>query len=276
MGMIVASVAGGLIQSRSASRAASAQTQAANNDIALQRQIYEENVDRFAPYEQTGRNALNALAFELGLGARPTFGGSPADITTVPGGTQNVYGLVRNPAADPDQEPWIRQVIGTRPGQRFQVGDQTFNTREEAEAYAAANPTGGTPYAGFQATPGYGFRVSEGLGAVEAGAAARGGLYSGAAMQALQQRGNDLANQEYGNYLNRIMGVAASGQSAAGQGAAAGTNFANAAGAAYGDIGNAQAAGAIARGNALNNAIQGGIQSWQYQQMLQPAYAVKK
>jgi hypothetical protein len=52
---------------------------------------------------------------------------------------------------------------------------------------------------------------------VESSAAARGGLYSGAAMQALGERANQLANQEFGNNFNRVMSVAGIGANAAAQ-----------------------------------------------------------
>jgi hypothetical protein len=51
--------------------------------------------------------------------------------------------------------------------------------------------------------PGYGFRMSEGLKAVDAQAAARGGLISGAALKASQRFGQDMASQEYQNAFNR-------------------------------------------------------------------------
>jgi hypothetical protein len=51
--------------------------------------------------------------------------------------------------------------------------------------------------------PGYGFRMKEGLKAVDAQAAARGGLISGAALKASQRFGQDMASQEYQNAFNR-------------------------------------------------------------------------
>jgi len=51
--------------------------------------------------------------------------------------------------------------------------------------------------------PGYAFRMKEGLKAVDAQAAARGGLISGAALKASQRFGQDMASQEYQNAFNR-------------------------------------------------------------------------
>lgn len=128
-------------------------------------------------------------------------------------------------------------------------------------------------YEGFQATPGYQFALDEQRKAVEASAAARGGLFSGGTMQAVQERGNNLANMEFGNYLSRLSGQATMGQNAAAQSATINTNTANGVSNALGSIGNAQAAGAIGVGNALNSGIQNGVGAWQYQNALNNQYA---
>ena len=121
--------------------------------------------------------------------------------------------------------------------------------------------------------PGYGFRMKEGLKAVDAQAAARGGLISGAALKASQRFGQDMASQEYTNAFNRFqtmrqntlapyerlqtVGIGAAGglSSAAGTyGTTAGSaldrygdraigaygNFGQTAGTAYGNFGNQQ------------------------------------
>jgi len=198
--VIGASAVGGLAQAGAARQASRAQRRAARDDLALQERIYEENVERFAPYEAAGQNALNAYLFEMGLGPRPTFGE--------------------------------------------------------------------TEYGGYSMTPGNRAVMQEGLNALEGSAAARGGLYSGATMQALQRAGQEYTNRFQGQYMDRLGGLAASGQNAAGQGAAAATNYGAAASDAYANIGNAASAGAIAQGNALSGAINNGIGIWQYQNML--------
>lgn len=69
----------------------------------------------------------------------------------------------------------------------------------------------------FRTDPGYAFRVSESAKAIENSAAARGGLQSGTTLKALQDRSQDLASQEFGNYFNRTAGLADVGFNAAGQ-----------------------------------------------------------
>jgi len=53
--------------------------------------------------------------------------------------------------------------------------------------------------------PGYAFRLSEGLKALERSAAARGGLMSGATGKALQRYGQEMGSQEFGNAYNRAL-----------------------------------------------------------------------
>lgn len=60
-------------------------------------------------------------------------------------------------------------------------------------------------FSNFQADPGYQFRLNEGLRGVNAASAARGKLRSGDAAKALQERGDGLASQEYGNWFQRQM-----------------------------------------------------------------------
>jgi hypothetical protein len=55
----------------------------------------------------------------------------------------------------------------------------------------------------FQADPGYAFRLSEGMKALDRTAASRGGLLSGATLKGAQRYGSDLASQEYQNAFNR-------------------------------------------------------------------------
>ena len=55
----------------------------------------------------------------------------------------------------------------------------------------------------FQQDPGYAFRMSEGLKALDRTAAARGDLISGGAMKGAMRYGQDMASQEYQNAFNR-------------------------------------------------------------------------
>lgn len=116
----------------------------------------------------------------------------------------------------------------------------------------------------FQTSPGYDFAFDEGMRATEGSAAARGGLLSGGTLKALEARGQGLANQEYGSYLDRFLGLVNTGQASA-----AGTaNLGAASGAREGgyitDAGAAQAGGYLAAGQGVNGAISNGLNLYGY------------
>jgi hypothetical protein len=142
----------------------------------------------------------------------------------------------------------------------------------------------------YQADPGYAFRMKEGLNAMNATAAARGGLISGNALKAGQVYGQEMGSQEYGNAFNRYLSNYANAQNTyqlnrnnlidplkfltgVGQGAAAGQaanigNFANASAANTIGAANAQAAGQIGSANAYTNAVGQGINAYQTNQLI--------
>jgi hypothetical protein len=107
----------------------------------------------------------------------------------------------------------------------------------------------------LQMDPGYGFRLSEGLKAVDRQAAARGGLISGGALKASQRYGQDLASQEFGNAYNRLAGLAQIGPSSAGVMNQLGQNYATGAGNVYGQLGEVGGNAALARGSAYSGGV---------------------
>ncbi len=123
-------------------------------------------------------------------------------------------------------------------------------------------------YAGFSSTPGYDFRMGQGQDAIQASAAAQGGLNSGSTMKALNSFGQDYASSEYGNYLARLGGQQGVGLNAGAMQGQAGQNLAAGASNAFNNIGNAQSAGAIGQSNALNSTVQDMTSIWAYQNAL--------
>ena len=118
----------------------------------------------------------------------------------------------------------------------------------------------------FQASPGYQFRYNEGLRAIDRGAAARGLLHSGAGVKAEQRFGEGLASNEFGDWWNRLAGVAGVGQSAAGTTAQAGANAANNITNAYTQAGNARASSYANIGSAANSGINNALSAYLYSQ----------
>jgi hypothetical protein len=152
-------------------RAAEMQRDAQREALALQARMYDEAVARQQPYYQAGTNALAQM--QQRTNAMPEafqYGGE------IP---QFAYG---------GQQPAAFQYTGQQP--TFEYKGQ----QPEAFKFTAEN---------FQADPGYGFRLSEGLKALERSAAARGGLLSGGTGKALTRFGQEMASQEFGNAYGR-------------------------------------------------------------------------
>lgn len=114
-------------------------------------------------------------------------------------------------------------------------------------------------YQGYQSTPAYDFMMSQGVENIESSAAARGKLYSGATGTALERFRTGLVSQEQNTFLNRLSGLSQQGQAAAGAQAGAGQAYGQSAGQAYGNIGAAQASGALGVGNAITGGVNTGL-----------------
>ena len=67
--------------------------------------------------------------------------------------------------------------------------------------------TQGNAYANYSTGPGYDFKLQAGTDAIDQSAAARGMLQSGATLKALQEYGQGLHNQDFGDYLSRLAGL---------------------------------------------------------------------
>jgi len=151
--------------------------------------------------------------------------------------------------------------------------------------YMGLTPGAGGKYtkdfsmADFQQDPGYAFRMSEGLKALDRTAASRGGMLSGAALRGATRYGQDMASQEYTNAFNRyqtnranqlnpLQSLMGAGQTAAGQVGLAGQNYANQAGNAYMNAGNARASGYVGSANAWSNALGQAANTYGQNQML--------
>lgn len=111
--------------------------------------------------------------------------------------------------------------------------------------------------------PGYGFRLGEGLKALERMQASRGNFLSGGALKAGQRFAQDTASQEYGNAYNRLANIAGLGQTAGTQMGGAAAGFGTSAGNIMGQEANALAAGRMGRASAYTGALGGALNSFQ-------------
>jgi hypothetical protein len=124
--------------------------------------------------------------------------------------------------------------------------------------------------------PGYGFRFGEGMKALNATAAARGGALSGNALRGATEYGQNAASQEYANAFNRYQtnrsNLLNPLQSLAGVGMTAAGNI--------GNIGmqgaNATASGQVGSANAINNGINQGVSQYQTNSLINKIFADKQ
>lgn len=174
-------------------------------------------------------------------------------------------------AADLQYKQWRESVELQEPWRK--AGEQALNKLIPLTDY--------TPFsmAQFQQDPGYGFRMSEGMKALERSAAARGGLLSGATLKGIQRFGQDLGSQEYTNAFNRyqteraarlqpLQSLAGVGQTTAQQIGQSGQQMASNVGEMMTSGAAARASGYVGQANALTGALSTGLNYYQGQQML--------
>ena len=127
--------------------------------------------------------------------------------------------------------------------------------------------------ADYQTSPGYQFQLQQGENAVLNNKSALGGVNSGNTLKALTSYGQGVANQDYWNaynaYVNgqnqkfgQLQTVAGSGQNAAANLGALGTQVGASVGNNIVNAGNASAAGTVVSANAINNGLNGLSQNY--------------
>lgn len=175
-----------------------------------------------------------------------------------------------NRAADLQYKQWQESVALQKPW--LTAGEGALNR------LSAGLEKGGefaTPFSqtNWQQDPGYGFRMSEGLKALDRQAAARGGLISGAALKAAQRYGQDYGSQEYQNAFNRyyterqnmlspLQSLAGIGQTTSQNIGAAGQNMAANVGEAQAAAAQARASGYTGAANALTGSLNTGLNAY--------------
>jgi len=112
----------------------------------------------------------------------------------------------------------------------------------------------------FELTPASQIMMNQGVGAIEAGAAGRGNLFSGSTVGALEGMRADTVQMDRNNQMNWLGQLMASGQAAQAGQAAAGANYSARAGDIAMQQGNAQASGIMGGYNALTGGLQNGLQ----------------
>lgn len=223
----------------------------------------------------SGAQAAGALAKTGATAASPTgidlldkainFVTTPAGAAIVTGAGNIVGGIAAGSAAKD-----AAQTQAASADKALELRRDIYNKfMEMNKPYyeAGVNALGQITRGEVTAEPGYGFRLGEGMKALERLQASRGNLLSGGAMKAGQRFAQDLASEEYGKSFNRLANIAGIGQTAASEAGTAGQNYAGQAGELGMQGANALVSGRIGRTSAYTGGAQGAINALQgYQQ----------
>ena len=247
--VIGSAVVGGATSAMSASSAAGAQADAANAANRAAARSFERQVQLQEPFRQGGLTAQQQYMMLLGLSPNTVYAGGSLTPST---------GTGRRAAQNANLPP------------ELQADPNNPEFGKYARDFSMAD---------FEADPGYAFRLSEGLKALDAGAAARGGLLSGNAIRGGIDYGQKQGSLEYTNAFNRyqvnrsnrlqplenLMGAA---RSSTNQLAGAANVLGQQQGQNLMAAGQARASGYVGSANALSSALTGGINQYQDYQLM--------
>lgn len=253
-------VGSSVLQAYTANQAAGAQADAARSAAGEQARQFDLIRSDTAPYREAGVAALNQLASIYGL--NPT---TNPELTTL----QNQ--LAQTPQQI--QTGTTQQVVGTDGSRADVYGDvPVYGANPEYTALQdriAALPTqtqAAPDYSAFFQSPDYQFRLGEGQRAIDRSLASRGRALSGAGVRAGVNYASSLASGEFGNYFNRLAGIAGIGQAGVNTSANAGLQTGANTGNALMAAGNARASGY----QGIGDAFQGGVSNAMLYNYLNP------
>ncbi len=283
---------GGSDAGEAAQAAADAQVKAAEIAANTIMSMYNTTRTDVAPWVEVGEASLNLYASLLGIpgyepeptlkpGAVPTsqtpiYGPAPLVSPEVPASTEGTNLYIDERTGEMFYGPPGSDVVtsmdtgyGAYGGALTRIGG-TGGGGGSPAVYGPAPITGYTPqYASedyitpdigeymsnyLRSTPGYQFRMDEGVNALNRSAAAKGMLYSGAQQKALTTYGQGLADQTYNALLDRIANLSTGGQNAAVQLGGIGANAASNVASTQVASGQAQAQGIYNAYNARQSA----------------------
>lgn len=228
-------IIGGAMASHGQQQAADAQVQAANQANQTQLQIYNQQRADAEPWRQMGLQALGRLGqlynfssptATAGSGAayRPqstggVTSGTGGQFPGLPGMGNRIFDM--NPAQLSQWKAAYQQWNGGHAG----GGAQPQTNALSGALGGQSQPQSTQQWLAMD--PGYQFRLTEGMNALNTGFAARGMLKSGAAAKAALQYGQNYASNEFGNAYNRLSALAGVGQTVNQSNNALGQNYAN-------------------------------------------------
>jgi hypothetical protein len=228
--------------------------QSANEAIISGR---DSAIKRMNPYQSAGRNALDTLSQQMGLGGTYSASDVPQGKkwqTAIDADWQNILKKYNPKGKDWSSSKSLKQAYAQAQREYIALKNKTGADGQSTDPNAGAlmknfdmeaykQDPAYTPFVNtleeLQNTPGYQFRYQQGMDATNNSAAARGSLLSGRQLKAVDQYSQSFASTEYqnaweraqqayqnafsrdttnkNNTFNRLQSMANNGQSAAGQ-----------------------------------------------------------
>lgn len=261
------SLVGGKMQSDAAGKAGDASTAASRDAIQAQVAMYNQSRADTMPYQVTGTGALNMLAGMYGL---PTYSAPMSNGITI---TQpepakkkkrSLFDKVTDPANLAGQfggtsyDPmgfFSSGTTGGGGGLTISAGGGGGGIGGGAGGGVITPGTQLADYSQFYETPDYLVARDEGINALDRGAAARGGLYSGGADADRMTFGSNLGSKAFAGFQNNLFRLAGLGGNANSEINSLGQNTVNQVGNSLTNAGNARASAYLRQGQAWNNAL---------------------
>jgi hypothetical protein len=250
----------GILEYLTADKASEAQSESAGQSLDLQRQMYQQQRQDLAPWQQAGAGAINALwgtpaTSEQTIQGAPIYGTIQGQNTLQPQDEQPVWHQIMdyNWEASQMQPKWVFAPMTTNAISAPAAPQQVITGYQPNQTIPATPGTQGLIQKGpgeFTESPSYQLTLQQGLQGQQRAASATGRLGSGAYLKDATQYAKNLASEEYQNFLNRYyqslepyFTMMTGGTRAAATTSQMGSNTANALSGLQQYKGNAQAAG---------------------------------
>jgi hypothetical protein len=217
--MGIGSLIGGLAGAGASLFGANQISNAANQGVQWNQQVYNQELGQLSPWITTGQNALYSLASLLGVPGATMAGqgaAQPGASGALPAGTTTATGVPPGGVFAAPYTVGSGRTGGS--GSTYLPGALTPLTATQPAATPATPPSSyGSPtsaFKAFQQTPYYQFPLQQGLQSLGASNAARGLYNSGATAKDILQYATGYASQGLGGYMSALSNLAGGGQSA--------------------------------------------------------------
>lgn len=264
------SIISGVLASKSASKAARAQTAGQDASIAEQRRQFDATQASLQPFQQTGQDALNQQRILLGLGGTTTDPNAAqrqqlqsqiANLQQPQGGGRGQFGR-GSEISNFSRARSVNESMGALRG-----GSSAEQAELQAQLDALPEFTQGNAqeqqqvaFDALNESPGQQFLRDRAQKNLLRNSSAIGGLGGGNVRSALVEQGVGFAQQDLQNQFGRLGQLAGQGQNAATSIGQFGQQSANNISNAQSNIGSARSSGIINQGNAIQGAFSGALQ----------------